>query len=123
MAQYAMRNCASFTQNSESNLCVIASLPCYLEENVDWQRGKGSYNASMEGLRRLNDVGYGTDPRLRLNLVYNPNGPHLPPAQEGLEGDYKRELKDRYGIAFKCLIGLPSAIACAAAIMALASIP
>jgi radical SAM/Cys-rich protein len=85
---------------AEHEVEVIASLPCYLEENVEWQRGKGSYNSSMEGLRKLNDAGYGTDPRLQLNLVYNPNGPHLPPGQDTLEGDYRRELKQRYGLVF-----------------------
>ena len=79
---------------------VVASMPCYLEDNVERQRGRGSYNASVEGLRKLNDVGYGRDPELRLNLVYNPNGPALPPAQEALEGDYKRELRERFDLVF-----------------------
>jgi radical SAM/Cys-rich protein len=79
---------------------VVASMPCYLEDNVEFQRGLGSYEASVEGLRRLNATGYGRDPQLRLNLVYNPNGPHLPPPQEALQGDYQRELKQRYGIVF-----------------------
>jgi radical SAM/Cys-rich protein len=79
---------------------VVASLPCYLEDNVERQRGKGSYDASIEGLRRLVDVGYGKDPDLLLNLVYNPNGAHLPPPQESLEADYKRELGERFGLVF-----------------------
>ncbi|MDY7110386.1 MAG: arsenosugar biosynthesis radical SAM protein ArsS [Planctomycetota bacterium] len=79
---------------------VVASLPCYTEDNVDHQRGRGSYNASVEGLRKLNAAGYGRDPRLVLNLVYNPDGPHLPPAQSDLEADYKRELKNRFGLVF-----------------------
>lgn len=79
---------------------VVASMPCYLEDNVDKQRGKGSYDASVEGLRRLNAVGYGTDDRLRLNLVFNPNGASLPPPESALEGDYKRELRERFGIEF-----------------------
>ncbi|MHC5002736.1 MAG: arsenosugar biosynthesis radical SAM (seleno)protein ArsS [Planctomycetota bacterium] len=79
---------------------VVASLPCYLEANVDRQRGRGSYDSSVEGLRRLNEVGYGTDPRLRLNLVYNPDGPHLPPPQASLEADYRRELRERFGLEF-----------------------
>lgn len=79
---------------------VVASMPCYLEDNVDRQRGRGAYDDSVSGLRRLNEAGYGHSDRLRLNLVYNPNGPHLPPPQEDLAGDYHRELKDRFGIVF-----------------------
>jgi radical SAM/Cys-rich protein len=86
---------------------VVASLPCYLEENVDRQRGKGVFDKSVEGLRRLNAVGYG-DPRsgLALNLVYNPQGPSLPPSQTALESDYKRILGERYGIIFNDLFVL-----------------
>jgi len=76
---------------------VIASLPCYTEELVDRQRGKGVYEKSIEGLRRLNAVGYGT--RLALNLVYNPQGPSLPPAQGQLEADYKRILGEQHGVS------------------------
>jgi radical SAM/Cys-rich protein len=79
---------------------VVASLPCYLQDNVERQRGLGAYDASIEGLRRLNEVGYGRDPELRLNLVYNPNGPQLPPPQTALEADYKRELRERFGLVF-----------------------
>ena len=79
---------------------VVASLPCYSEDNVERQRGKGSYNASIEGLRKLVAVGYGRDPNLVLNLVYNPVGPQLPPAQPGLEADYKRELRKRFDLEF-----------------------
>jgi radical SAM/Cys-rich protein len=86
---------------------VVASLPCYLEENVDRQRGKGVFDKSVEGLRRLNAVGYG-DPRsgLALNLVYNPQGPSLPPSQTALESDYKRILGERYGVVFNDLFVL-----------------
>ncbi len=79
---------------------VVASLPCYLQDNVRAQRGIGAYDASIEGLRRLNQVGYGRDPRLRLNLVYNPIGPHLPPPQAKLAEDYHRELDERFGLVF-----------------------
>ncbi len=79
---------------------VVASMPCYLEDNVDRQRGKGAYDASVEGLRRLVAAGYGRDPALRLNLVYNPVGPHLPPPQAQLEQDYRRELRARYELEF-----------------------
>ncbi|RMG91179.1 MAG: radical SAM/Cys-rich domain protein [Zetaproteobacteria bacterium] len=83
---------------------VIASLPCYLEENVDAQRGKGIFQASIRALRRLNALGYGREGTgLVLNLVYNPQGPHLPPPQASLEAAYKRELAKRFGIAFNQL--------------------
>ncbi len=76
----------------------VASLPCYLEENVNAQRGDGVFEKSIRALKKLNAVGYGT--RLPLSLVYNPLGPHLPPPQAGLEADYRRELRNRYGIEF-----------------------
>lgn len=79
---------------------VVASLPCYLEVNVERQRGRGSYQASIEGLLRLNAAGYGRDPGLRLNLVYNPLGTSLPPPQAALEAEYRRELRQRFGIVF-----------------------
>ena len=86
---------------------VVASLPCYLEENVDRQRGKGVFDKSIEALSRLNAIGYG-DPRtgLVLNLVFNPQGPSLPPNQQALEADYKRVLGERYGIVFNELFAL-----------------
>lgn len=77
---------------------VVASLPCYLGENVDAQRGDGVFDKSIRALRRLNAVGYGT--RLPLNLVFNPQGPKLPPPQAELEADYKSELRARFGIEF-----------------------
>ena len=83
---------------------VMASLPCYLQENVDRQRGKGVYSDSIRALRVLNLLGYGTDPRLQLNLVFNPIGPVLPPSQVQLEAEYKRELLDRFGIVFNRLL-------------------
>src|SRR4051794_10640584 len=79
---------------------VIASLPCYLESNVENQRGKGVFAGSIRGLKTLNALGYGRDPTLRLNLVYNPQGPSLPPAQAPLEADYKRILGEQHGVAF-----------------------
>ena len=86
---------------------VVASMPCYLEGNVDAQRGKGVFERSIAGLRRLNGLGYG-DPRtgLTLNLVFNPQGPSLPPPQAALEADYKRVLAERYGIVFNALFAL-----------------
>lgn len=79
---------------------LVASLPCYQEENVEKQRGEGVYTDSIEVLRRLNALGYGTDPTLQIDLVYNPVGPALPPDQGELESDYRRELADRFGISF-----------------------
>jgi len=80
---------------------VVASLPCYLEENVDRQRGKGVFDASIRALRTLNRLGYGMPgSALKLALVYNPQGPVLPPAQEQLKTDYRAHLGERYGIVF-----------------------
>jgi len=83
---------------------VTASLPCYLESNVAEQRGKGVYQSSIKALQRLNRLGYGLDPRLPLHLVYNPNGAFLPPPQQQLQADYKRELRERFGIQFNELL-------------------
>ena len=86
---------------------ITASLPCYLEENVDRQRGKGVFKRSIGALQRLNALGYGLDDgRLALNLVYNPQGAVLPPAQAGLEADYKKDLGERFGIRFTRLYTL-----------------
>lgn len=92
---------------AEQRVDVVASLPCYLEENVDAQRGRGVYQSSIEGLRRLNRLGYGQPGSgLTLDLVYNPQGPSLPPPQHALEADYKRELAGRYGVVFNRLLTL-----------------
>ncbi|HZQ12640.1 MAG TPA: arsenosugar biosynthesis radical SAM (seleno)protein ArsS [Pseudolabrys sp.] len=85
---------------------IVASMPCYLQDNVERQRGQGVFASSIRGLKRLNALGYGRDPGLTLNLVYNPQGPALPPAQAALEADYKRVLGERYGIAFNKLFVL-----------------
>ena len=86
---------------------ITASLPCYTEELVDRQRGKGVYERSIAGLQRLNALGYGAPGSgLELNLVYNPQGPSLPPGQAGLEADYKRELGGKHGILFNRLYTL-----------------
>ncbi len=86
---------------------VVASLPCYLEDNVDAQRGKGVFESSIRGLRRLNALGYGrADNDLVLNLVYNPQGPTLPPPQCALEADYRRQLDERFGVRFNRLLTL-----------------
>ena len=92
---------------AEHRVEVVASLPCYLEENVDAQRGKGVFDASIRGLKRLNALGYGDGVSgLLLNLVYNPQGPSLPPPQCILEADYKRALAERHGVRFDRLLTL-----------------
>jgi radical SAM/Cys-rich protein len=88
----------------EHNIRLVASLPCYLEENVSAQRGKGAYEKSIAAIRQLNTLGYGLDPKLPLNLVYNPGGPFLPPLQSALEEDYRRQLGERFGIGFTQLL-------------------
>ena len=87
----------------EQGVEITASLPCYLRDNVEAQRGRGVYDDSIRALRLLNELGYGSDPRLQLNLVYNPVGPTLPPPQAALQADYQRELADRFGIRFNQL--------------------
>lgn len=84
---------------------IVASMPCYLQDNVERQRGKGVFDGSIRALRRLNALGYGHG-QLILNLVYNPQGPSLPPAQAALEADYKRVLGEQYGIVFDRLFVL-----------------
>ncbi len=83
---------------------VVASLPCYQRDNVDAQRGNGVFEQSISALRRLNALGYGIEGSgLELTLVYNPQGPSLPPSQQELEAVYRRELQLRYGIVFNHL--------------------
>lgn len=86
---------------------ITASLPCYSRDNVDKQRGDGVFEASIAGLRALNALGYAREGSgLVLNLVYNPQGPSLPPGQQQLEADYKRELHEHFGIGFNQLFVL-----------------
>lgn len=85
---------------AEQKVTVVASLPCYSEKNVAEQRGKGVFQQSIEALRELNQVGYGVDQSLPLNLVYNPNGAFLPPAQKQLEAEYKLRLGEDFDISF-----------------------
>lgn len=89
---------------AEHQVEVTASLPCYLRDNVEAQRGSGVYDASIDALRQLNALGYGDT--LVLNLVYNPVGAVLPPPQQTLEADYRRELGTRFGIRFNQLFTL-----------------
>jgi radical SAM/Cys-rich protein len=85
---------------------LVASLPCYSQANVDEQRGNGVFESSIVALRKLNALGYGHHDDLPLNLVYNPNGAFLPPAQGKLQADYKRLLHDNFGIVFNELYAL-----------------
>jgi|SRR5680860_164537 len=92
---------------ADNGVAITASLPCYSEENVNQQRGDGVYAASIRALKKLNALGYGRPGAdLELNLVYNPVGPHLPPAQEELQAAYQRELASRHGIEFNQLFTL-----------------
>lgn len=91
----------------DHRVIVIGSLPCFMEDTVDRQRGKGVFAESIKALRKLNALGYGTE--LELNLVYNPNGEFLPSSQKNLEAAYKRHLLNEYGIVFSSLYTLANA--------------
>lgn len=82
---------------------IVASLPCYSEDNVDKQRGNGVFEKSIRALRQFNQLGYAKNDRLTLDLVYNPLGPSLPPSQDKLEIDYKKNLMEWFGISFNHL--------------------
>jgi radical SAM/Cys-rich protein len=92
---------------ADNQVEIVASLPCYLEDNVDKQRGKGTFNASIAALKQLNGLGYGqVDSLLQLNLVFNPQDNNLPPDQGALEKAYKQHLFDEYGIVFNRLYAM-----------------
>lgn len=92
---------------ADKKVKIVASLPCYLKDNVDTQRGDGVFEDSLEALRLLNQIGYGqAGSGLVLDLVYNPQGPVLPPAQKPLEQDYKNHLESTWGIQFNTLLTL-----------------
>ena len=91
---------------ADRKIRLVCSLPCYTEDNVDAQRGKGVFDKSISGLQWLNKVGYGKDPALSLDLVYNPVGAFLPPPQMGLEQDYRDMLGDNFGITFSSLLAI-----------------
>ncbi len=88
---------------AQQKVGITASLPCYSEQNVDRQRGKGVFEHSIEALQLLNSLGYGKHENLPLHLVYNPGGASLPPPQEELQNDYKKELYAQYDIVFNDL--------------------
>ena len=85
---------------AQHKVTIVSSLPCYTEENTDAQRGDGVFNKSIKALQKLNSLGYGIDPELKLHLVYNPVGASVAPSQSKLEADYKRELKQNSNIEF-----------------------
>ena len=92
---------------ADNNVRIVASLPCYLKDNVDRQRGDGTFESSIEALQLLNSLGYGQPGSTRqLDLVYNPQGPVLPPPQQALEQDYKRHLLEQYKVSFNRLLTL-----------------
>lgn len=92
---------------ADNKVAVTASLPCYSVENVDKQRGEGVFDESIRALQALNALGYGdAGSPLELNLVYNPQGPVLPPNQQQLEADYKRVLGEKFGITFNHLFAI-----------------
>ncbi|MFU8787757.1 MAG: arsenosugar biosynthesis radical SAM (seleno)protein ArsS [Methylobacter sp.] len=92
---------------AENRVEIVASLPCYLKDNVDKQRGKGTFAASITALQKLNALGYGqVGSDLQLNLVFNPQGASLPPEQQALERDYKKYLSEHFGIEFNHLFAM-----------------
>ena len=92
--------------HAQHGVQIVASMPCYCPKNVNAQRGEGVFDSSIQALQTLNALGYGTDPRLKLDLVFNPNGAQLPPEQAELEADYKRELKEHFDIVFNQLFAI-----------------
>lgn len=88
---------------AENEMEIVSSLPYFLEQQTDAQRGNGVFVKSVEALKKLNEVGYGINEKLILNLVYNPVGAFLPPEQTAIEADFRRELKTRYDISFNNL--------------------
>jgi radical SAM/Cys-rich protein len=93
----------------DHGVVVIGSLPCYTQENVDSQRGPEAFSRSINAIRHLNELGYGSKENLELDLVYNPGGEFLPGPQQELEADYKRELNEKYGVSFNKLFTITNA--------------
>lgn len=85
---------------ADNKVEIVASLPCYTEDNTDAVRGAGVFEKSLRALKTLNSLGYGIEEDLVLNLVYNPGGAFLPPCQESLTTDYRKRLSEDYGIVF-----------------------
>lgn len=98
--------------HASHQITIIASMPCYGPHNVNAQRGDGVFDSSISAFQKLNDLGYGSDPKLPLHFVYNPLGASLPPDQHALKADYKREMKKHFGIIFNdlyCITNMPIA--------------
>ena len=98
--------------HAKHGITIIASMPCYCPDNVNAQRGEGVFDSSIKAFQQLNALGYGRDPRLPMHFVYNPLGTALPPDQKELEADYKREMKQHFGIDFNdlyCITNMPIA--------------
>ncbi len=96
----------------ENEVEIIASMPCYQPDNVNEQRGDGVFDSSILAFQKLNALGYGHDPNLKLNFVYNPNGAFLPPCQTELKADYKKAMSEHFGIEFNdlyCIANMPIA--------------
>ncbi|NOY00085.1 MAG: radical SAM/Cys-rich domain protein [Verrucomicrobia bacterium] len=96
----------------ENEVEIIASMPCYQPDNVNEQRGDGVFDSSILAFQKLNALGYGHDPKLKLNFVYNPNGAFLPPCQIELEADYKKAMREHFDIEFNelyCIANMPIA--------------
>jgi radical SAM/Cys-rich protein len=102
LMEHGMQSMPEFFR--EHDVRLVGSMPCYLEENVTAQLGEGAYRKSAEALKALNALGYGRNESLTLDLVFNPAGPLLPPDQQSLEDDYRRELGRRLGVVFSRLI-------------------
>ncbi|YCM42702.1 arsenosugar biosynthesis radical SAM (seleno)protein ArsS [Verrucomicrobiaceae bacterium 227] len=86
--------------HARHGITIIASMPCYSPDNVNAQRGEGVFDSSISAFQKLNQLGYGKDPRLKMHFVYNPNGAFLPPPQDELTEDYRREMQEHFGIEF-----------------------
>ncbi|MHC4356888.1 MAG: arsenosugar biosynthesis radical SAM (seleno)protein ArsS [Planctomycetota bacterium] len=93
----------------DKKVILMVSLPCYTVENVNGQRGAGAFEKSIAALKMLNDLGYGVNGQLQMNLVYNPGGDFLPGSQDQLEADYKRELYEKHGVRFNQLLTMTNA--------------
>ncbi len=91
---------------ADSWVMLVASFPCYMKKEVESVRGDGVFDKSVEALKRLNAVGFGVNPMLKLDIMYNPEGAFLPPPQAKLEAKYKKELKEKFGLSFNNLLAL-----------------
>lgn len=98
--------------HARHGLTIVASMPCYTPENVNAQRGEGVFDSSISAFQKLNTLGYGKDSELKMHFVFNPIGATLPPSQEELAADYKREMAQHFGIVFNnlyCITNMPIA--------------